>query len=602
MALSGYEEALAAALLENEPALLAGVRGREDLTLSQLESPPKRTASGSGMMEEEDPESLYSSYYNKYSQFKAMPGTRRYKRKSSSRRAPRRRYTGRKLSAAAAHVARLADIKVKRARFDQELAALSGIVKDDPLQQSAAARTVIDDRMSASMGGRVSGRGRYTFGSFLRQLESTGKRFLSKGGGMDTILGAATRAKGAIQGMGRYGGMGEYHDNQLIQGGAQSADIIGNMDEGDSIVLRDEEFVMNVYAPNIPAGTSSGFAAVTLEFNPGLANLTRKLSAYARHYQEYELGQLVFRLEPMVEESNVNQGITGSFSMAWEYDPNEPEPDNEDDMNAIFGVCIGHKLSNGLRLGVECDPHKVNKTAYRIRSHPVPYGRDVDEYDHGKLIIASNNIPSTFSNLAIAKLHVYYTLQLRKFKPDHTIQRDIFTISKNATGTIMQTPQQQFNEGSVLLAQQSNLGCKLSAGTNAGEWKITFPPTWSGCAQIDLRVEATGLGIGPATKAVTGNVNYIADFTSANPAGDAPSDEAWLTMGTTLATYSVRVRVRSATGSVENTVYLDLNPSAGTLTNWTVDIIEYSPQFFQSRLNPLPIFTNVSTGVVETIV
>jgi hypothetical protein len=545
-------------------------------------------------------------YLELYSQFQRMPAKSKSK-KGGKRKATSgyRRYGGRKLSPAAAHLARLADIKIKRAKFDQELSALTDheAGQDPPLSQfpgqTRAARDLLDTKMSLATG-RVHGRGRYTFGSFMRNLESTGRRFLRSGGGLDTILGAANRAKSAVEGMGRYGGMGAYHDNQLIEGGALSSDVIGNTDETDTIVISDEEFIQNVYAPTIASG-SSGFAAISLGFNPGLQNLTRKLSQYSKHYQEYELGQLVFRLEPMVEESNVNNGITGSFSMAWQYDPNEEEPDNEDDMNALYGVCIGHKLSDGLRLGVECDPVKVNKTSYRVRAHPVPYGRDVDEYDHGKLVIASNNIPSTFSNLAIAKLHLYYTIKLRKFKPDKTILRDIYSVSKNATAALFTaTPTTHFTENTVVYAQQNNLGCRINYNPQVGGFYVIFPPTFSGAVSITLRFEGTGLTTTGNNVFKQGNVQFISDFIAGFGAGDPPSATNVISSATTCQV-ETRARIQSATGSLDNYVFVGLTPSAGTVTQWVLDISEYSPQFFQSRTNPVPIVLNLTNNRVEEL-
>ena len=574
-----------------------------------LEPSPPQTELQQSPIEELDVMEIVQNPQNPftelYSQFQTMPAKKSKKggkRKSTS---GYRRYGGRKLSPAAAHLARLADIKIKRAKFDQELSAITDIPAGGvaPLSQfpdqTRAARDLLDTKMSLSTG-RVHGRGRYTFGSFMRNLESTGRRFLRSGGGLDTVLGAATRAKTAVEGMGRYGGMGEYHDNQLIQGGALSSDVYGNTDETDTIVLSDEEFVQNVYAPQITHGTSSGFAAVSIPFNPGLQNLTRKLAQYSKHYQEYEIGQLVFRLEPMVEKSDVNNGITGSFSMAWQYDPNEEEPDNEDDMNALYGVCIGHKLSDGLRLGVECDPAKSNKTSYRIRSHPVPFGRDVDEYDHGKLVIASNNIPSTFSNLAIAKLHVYYTLQLRKFKPDRTVLRDIFSVSKNATASAFTTtPSTQFSENTVVYAQQNNLGCRIASG-GAGTMIVTFPPTFSGAVSVCLRFEGTGLIASAAAFTKTGNLQFISDFIASSTAGDTPTSNSVVVSSTTVQ-LETRCRIQSATGNTENALTIGVTPSAGTVNQWVIDIQEYSPQFFQSRGNATPIVLNLTNNRVEEL-
>lgn len=455
-------------------------------------------------------------------------------------------------------------------------------------------RSATDEQLLMRKQRGYRGSGSYSVGKMWRK-SGLGKTMARAGRSM--INAGVNKALGAMSGMGLYGGQGLYNDNALIDGGAMPMAVMGNHDETETITITNCESIKDIYAPTIAAG-SSGYSAETIQVNPGLFNFSRKLSAIAKNYVQYEIKQLVFEIRPLISESNVNNGITGTLMAAPLYDPLQETPDNKDDMLDISGAVSG-RIIDHMRVGVECDPRKTKDCEYFVRTGPVPTGRDVDEYDHCKFVVATNNIPATFSNLAIAELYVYYTIELRMWRNNRDILRDLYVCSVDTTEA--NTPQTIFN--SIAKAQLSNIGTSLDS-TGSGVWKITFPADFSGNVEIKLSLEGTSLTRANAavTYGINSNVSAITDLYGVGVAGDAPAATGGIASTTGLIV-TTHARVRSVTGGVDNTLTITVSGGAGTgtVSQWELDIQEYSSQFFQSRSNPVPVFVNYATGAVTQV-
>jgi len=404
-----------------------------------------------------------------------------------------------------------------------------------------------------------------------------------------------------ITGQGLYGGQGEYVNNALIVGGAQSMDVMGNNDETETITIRNYESVMDIYADTIGENQSSPYKSQKLTINPGLFSFSRKLSALAKNYVQYEIKQMVFELRPLISESNVNNGLTGSIMAAVLYDPTAEGPDNKDDLMDISGAVSG-KISDHLNIGVECDASKTKDTEYLVRTGPVPIGRDIDEYDHCSLIVGTNNIPSAFSNQAIAELYVYYTIELRMWKPNRDILKDLYLSSTNVNMATTLNPQHSpkgdIDADRVGIAQLNNLGTKLSS-TARGIWTLTFPANYSGLVEVVVRLEGTGLTydspiITPPAVGVSGNVDLIKDMFAVGASDEDNPQNVDFIQTDTKTMARCRLRVRSVTGGAENTVsILTRMLPTGISTQWTCEVTEYSGQLFnRNMLNPIPRFVN----------
>lgn len=451
--------------------------------------------------------------------------------------------------------------------------------------------------------GMYGGQGKYGLGKIMNRARGYigGAAKLAHTG-----IAAYRGIQGALGGGGIYGGQGAYVQNALMENGGTSMTVHEQNDETDTMVLTNREFIKEIYAPD-----NSGFNMENIECNPGLPGFAPKLAAIAANYQQYDLKQLIFEIVPLVSESNVNNGITGTIMAVWNYDTNTDLFDNKEDIMQSSGAVSG-RIVDHLTCGVECDTGKTKDTEYFTRTCPVPLGRDADEYDHGKLIVATNNIPSSFYNQTIAELYVYYTVELRHFKPGTTRlngqQRDEFLCVTN--NTEHQVPGPQIAAKEVLRVQQSNLNGRLTGASAIGTstWTYTFSSEINGFFEIRLYTESPGTQTFTnynLTK--TGNVETIPDLIPAGSGAgvDAHDDDLGYGFGSGSAGICVvhRIKVRSATSGVPNTCSISLTSptSTGTVTSWGYQVIEMSQNHWQGRKLYTPVYINDATKERATL-
>ena len=478
----------------------------------------------------------------------------------------------------------------------------------------SAARSTDAQKYARQMHG-YKGRGRYSFGKSLRALggytKSVGKIAKTAGGILKrgaSDYASASLAMAGIGEQGLYGGQGEYAMNQLMEGGAPSLQIHEQLDETDDISFTQEEYVRPIYAPFIAAGTTSSFNSQIIECNPGLTNFAPKLAALSANFTHYQIHQLIFTYRTKINESNVNNGIAGDVMMTFNYDPVNDSYDSVGDVMQSSGRVMA-RIVDSIQLGVECADSKSKDTKYFVRTCPVPLGRDVDEFDHGNLLVATNNIPSTYSNTAIGDLYCYYTVSLKQFKPGaskiNSQQRDLFINNFNVIEA-----SHIFGSGvgsqislATLRAQQSNIGGMLTSDAGgAQDIKYTFPADVEGFFEITFMLEGTGLTFIAANATTTGNVTLISDIYAGGGAGDAPGSYT-TAFSSTRHIVIAHVRVRTSTTSIVNNA-MDLTFAdtglTGTVTAWSYEVKEMSQNNWQSRKIQIPKFVNDATGIETT--
>ena len=477
------------------------------------------------------------------------------------------------------------------------------------------------------------GRGKYSAGKNFRKWATGAVKSVGRGVGSaanSMLLGQMASAGSAGQGLysgqgmyagqGLYDGQGSYSENQLIDGGREAPSSVSENDETDTITFSDCEFVKDVFAPAITAGSSSQFASQTISLNPGLPGTMPNLSQMAVNYVEYEIVQCVFELRPVISENNVNNGQSGIAMMVFNYNSNDDPYDNKEDVMQSHGSVSG-RIVERIVCGVECDPTKVNSTKYFVRSGPIPIGKDADEYDHGILTIATNNIPSDFSNVQIHELWCSYTVRLKKRKAGAlrllNQQKDQFVLlgdynAADWTGAqTMITGARGWGKN-----QQNNIGCDFFMGVRSGTFpnyvyngtallSIIFPADLNGLFDIQFFGEGTSALGAPACSAFsntnlggTGNITFMNDLMVAGLTSlDVPDSYATNVPngGTTnIVTFRQRVRVRSATGGVDNKICFSLGTlTGGAFGACSVEVTEYSPALWTSRKNQKPILLNV---------
>lgn len=480
---------------------------------------------------------------------------------------------------------------------------------------------------------RYRGKGKYTFGSFLRQAEGFGDRLLKTGEklgdrflkkGLPNILAAGQMVESSglgkkrkVTGSGLYGGMmdtsqgytgsGSYVANSLIAGGRMAPKVSGSNNETDTITLTDCEFVRDIYAPTITAGSNSSYTQERIPVNPGLPEFAPNLSQIAINFLEYELKQLVYEIRPMISPLSTSSGQSGSLFMVFNYNPNDDPYDNKEDVMQAHGSVSG-RIIDHLSMGVECSKAKTKNTEYFIRPGPVPFGKDADEYDHGVLTIASNNIPDGFSNVVIGELWVHYKVQLRKRRPGAlrlTNQQYELLVRRSNSNTegddklfaYLPTsiggtyPSGAYGWGK---AQQSNIGASyLLVGNSGKNLKVVLPATLNGYFEFKLMIETdNGIAAFSAAPSKTGNIEWIKSIYTTTAGANAP-DYYMSVHDTWVAVYILRFKCRSATGNVDNTISLTCSftiAEGSFLRQTSIELLELTQNTWKSKSDPQPVF------------
>lgn len=427
---------------------------------------------------------------------------------------------------------------------------------------------------------RATGRGRYTFGSFIRDVESVGRRaegtanrFLSKG--LPKVLAARK-----MLGRGIYSGRGMYNQNVLIEGGDAPMSVGMGASDNQEVIINHCEYLQDVYGPS-----DAKFTNNQLDINPGLLENFPFLAQIAANYEEYEFIQLMFHFKSTVDASISSTGTTGTLVMATNYNADAPGFLSKESMMQYHGA-NNTRLDQDMDHGVECDPTKNAGTTIRyVRTLPVVDGQQKKEFDLGKFQWAIVNIPSQFNNQQVGELWCSYTVKLGKPKLatalGRTIAEDRFISNGGeSTTSILGT--------SLLKLSQSNIGVKLTeldTGGNNVKLFFTFPDFLTG--RFELKHESLGDAVGYTDIAVRGNVTLVEDIWDG--AQYVSSIQGRSTNATTASNIRIHVDVRPAVSGVDNQLEVILT-SVDAFPH-SIDIKPYNPDL---QL----IWQNVSTGAV----
>lgn len=177
-----------------------------------------------------------------------------------------------------------------------------------------------------------------------------------------------------------------------------------------SIKITHCEYIRDVYS-----GESSTFESSVFNLQPGDENTFPWLSQLAVNYQEYEIKQCIFTFESTVTDVVSTSGPNGIISAVPLYSQHSKEPESNAEMMNTQGVGSGN-FSKNLLIGVECDVKKIanaSKGGKLIRRQG-QHVSNVDDYDHGKLVVGTSGAPTTLRGVQIGGLWVSYTVVLRR--------------------------------------------------------------------------------------------------------------------------------------------------------------------------------------------
>lgn len=429
--------------------------------------------------------------------------------------------------------------------------------------QTTRAQSIADRRY-----GKYTGQGSYSIGRNWRK-SGLGKTIASSG--RQLIRAGTTAAIGKLAGMGLYEGSGSYQDNQLIQGSSYFP--VGGAfanDETGSVTYSARQFVRIVNAPG-----TSGFSKVQIAINPGLEESFPWLSGTAMNFEEYAFSQLVFEFQNTLEIGGLNtEGQTGTMCMLCDYNNNDETFDSVEQMIQYHGSVAG-KITDDLRMGVECDPGKGRNGTRFVRTKPVKIGGDIEEYDAGELVLGFSNVPSNLQNKQIGYLWVFYTVTLSKPKLQRMRGEDVKMCVWGATTSLTQDALLGGATQLVLLkGQQNTFECDIV--DNAEVITVTLPTWLNGDFSIKLRTEGTVLGGTVPTWGLAGNVAAIANIYASGSSTDSPNPtHKYIDVGATHMMTEMHFRVRPAVAGTNNQLTLAYNAfTATTITQTILELVE----------------------------
>jgi len=289
----------------------------------------------------------------------------------------------------------------------------------------ATAAAATPDQRLARAQNNYHGLGMYTGGGMYNPFKSKiGRAFRH---GLTGLVGTAANDVGSAIGIGGLGalaekgmhasGIGMYTGNggyavanDLVAGGNSSEKIMrfDPQSDSDHIRVSHSEYVMDLYAPEVYAGTQD----TLLRINPGNQLVFPMLSQPASNFEDCEIEQLAFTYRPSLSDWQTTTGQVGSVVIATQYNPDKGKFITKEAMLAQTGSTSA-KVTEGTLHGVECDPAKLpNDGKFHIRTGPVPLGDDLTDYDLGFTQVRVMDVPST--NITLGEIHVSYTVTLRR--------------------------------------------------------------------------------------------------------------------------------------------------------------------------------------------
>jgi hypothetical protein len=401
------------------------------------------------------------------------------------------------------------------------------------------------------------------------------------------------------RGRGIYTGTGSYADNSIISGDTLPVPVFSPERDGASVTISHREYVSDVYAPN----AVNEFVNQSYAINPALERSFPWLSQVAANYEEYEIKQLIYTFRSTVTDFNSGTGQVGQVIMATQYNSNR-EPFYEKITMMQYDGAMSAKTSHTQMHGVECDPKKMSGSPGKFtRVSPVEEDQDKNDYDHAQFNIAVADVPSGFLSQAIGELWVSYTVHLRKPKfftgRGLAISRDVFVTLGKLSGTHpWSNPGAGVTPGLIvprtLSGQQNNIGCKILEVTPPGGGPlvnaILIPGTFAGNLKIcGTLSDTTATGLSLPTPALIpvlqGSVQQIGDqpavdvgTTTLTWAGIVNSYTSPLIAGgcKVIAKFELHVRVKVASGGIDNVIYLTYQDPQSSYDLAYLDIEEYN--------------------------
>lgn len=252
-------------------------------------------------------------------------------------------------------------------------------------------------------------------GKTLRALGGLGGSAIGGFVGLPREMAASGRNLGAT--LSKWLGFGDYQivQNSILQGFRRNGQIPSMHRNGQSIIVRHKEYLLDITATTTTTPTAFGANGVLgsyqLPINPGLPQTFPWLSTIASQYQEYRIRGMVFHYVPTSGTYTANGPTIGSVMFATQYKAGVAAFTNKLTMlNEYYSS--DSSPDKDFCHPIECDPKENPFKVQYVRTGAIPSNDDPKLYDLGEFNFSTENCPSL--GQTCGELWISYEVELMK--------------------------------------------------------------------------------------------------------------------------------------------------------------------------------------------
>lgn len=291
----------------------------------------------------------------------------------------------------------------------------------------------------------------------------------------------------------RVSGKGAYLVNDTFM--QRAAPTFKKNEDGTRVTITHDEYIGDIL------GDTGAFYGRTYELNPGNTAAFPWLSGIAGNFEQYKFKQLMFHYRSTTSDiGSSTNGQVGTVSMVPQYDSKAEAITDKMSMLAMDNA-ISSKATQSFSCGIECDDKKLAGDQFKYVRKVVAAAIDnINDYDHGRLVLGVAGTPAGFVGLPIGEVWVSYQVEL--YKPvagmmrGELVPRDfwISTVDRSAIGTSKTPVMWGTTDANVKRCVGNNLNTYITAvQRSATEWvsRISLPANRSGIYSIKATVMCT---------------------------------------------------------------------------------------------------------------
>jgi len=230
---------------------------------------------------------------------------------------------------------------------------------------------------------------------------------------------------------------------------------------------------------------------VTIELNPGLDASAPWLASVAANYAQYRYESYRLRFVSSIPLGQTTFESVGTLTIAYNPNPSDPPPTSSLELEN-FGTRVTGKPSSNLSLALPVASRPVGGMGLGIRLGPVPSGASINDYDSGKVFIATVGQPAPAGKVC-GRLYADYRVRLMnpvsRGSAPTTCDASYVLTSCTSSAPLGASNTKVWDNIGLTVSSTSN-GITFPTGS-AGMWLVTF--TWDGSTPVTYTPPTPGM-------------------------------------------------------------------------------------------------------------